>query len=586
MRIHNFLRRYRWVSAVALLAVLAVAPSVLFAQIPSQLPSPDQAKELLRTRPDLVAQLRSRIGASGLTAEQIRARLRAAGYPENLLDDYLNGSDTTRNVAPNGSTIDAVQTLGLVGAEEADSFRVVSDSAQRVMDIRRADSLGLDSLVLDSLGVDSLPADSGARAAMVRRLSQRRLTLPRQRAVKPLTVFGLDVFRRSGTQFQPSASGPVDENYRLGAGDVLVLLLSGDVEQSHTLTVTRDGFIAIPQVGQLYVANLTLGQLEDLLYTRLGRVYSGVRRGDNASTHFKVTVSRLRMNQIFVIGEVVRPGSYQVSGAGTALTALYAAGGPADNGSLRRVEIRRGGKLVDSLDVYDYLLRGMNSHDIRLETGDVVFVPVHGPQVKVTGRVVRPAIYEVKPTETLRDLLQAAGGFEATALRRRVQINRILPPDAQVAGGPDRSVVDIASEEFFTGYGPAIPMLGGDSVVVFAVADRRRNFVTVNGDVWVQGPVGFTPGMKVSEAIRLAGGPKPDVYLDQILITRLEADSNRIQLRTAFKDSTGAITDDIPLKEDDQLQVFSRTTFRPQRWVAITGAVRKPGRLAFREGMT
>jgi protein involved in polysaccharide export with SLBB domain len=582
MQIHDFIRRYRWTA----LAVFFAVPSVLSAQIPSQLPSPEQARELLRTRPDLVAQLRARIGASGLTADQIRARLRAAGYPENLLDDYLTGADTTRATQPSGNAIDAVQTLGLVGAEEADSFRFISDSTQRVWDIRRADSLGLDSLVLDSLGVDSLPTDSVARAAMIRRLSTRRPQTGRQRVVKPLTVFGLDVFRRSGTQFQPSSAGPVDENYRLGPGDVLVLLLSGDVEQSHTLTVTRDGFVVLPQVGQLYVANLTLGQLDDLLYTRLGRVYSGVRRGANASTRFKVTVSRLRMNQIFVIGEVVRPGSYQVSGSGTALTALYAAGGPSDNGSLRRVEIRRGGKFVDSLDVYDYLLRGQNSHDIRLETGDVVFVPVHGPQVKVTGRVVRPAIYEVTSGETLRDLLQEAGGFEATALRRRVQINRILPPDAQVPGGPDRSVVDIASDEFHSGFGPAIPMLAGDSVVVFGIADRRRNFVTVNGNVWVQGAVGYTPGMKVSDAVRLAGGPKPDVYLDQILISRLQPDSNRLQLRTAFKDSTGAVTDDIPLQQDDQIQIFSRSSFRPQRYVAITGAVRKPGRLPYREGMT
>jgi protein involved in polysaccharide export with SLBB domain len=154
-----------------------------------------------------------------------------------------------------------------------------------------------------------------------------------------------------------------------------MLLLTGDVEEAIPLTVTREGFVVIPQVGQLYVASLTLGQLEDLLYARLGRVYSGVRRGADARTRFSVSVVQLRSNQIFVVGDVERPGSYRISSAGTALTALYAAGGPTEAGSLRRIEVRRGGRVVDVLDVYDYLVRGDASHDVRLQSGDVVFVP-------------------------------------------------------------------------------------------------------------------------------------------------------------------------------------------------------------------
>ena len=376
-------------------------------------------------------------------------------------------------------------------------------------------------------------------------------------------MFGLALFRRTTTVFQPPSNGPVDPDYRLGPGDGLVLILSGDVELAHELTLTREGFIAIPQVGQLYVANLTLGQLEDLLYARLGRVYSGVRRSPAATTRFTVTVSRLRSVQVFVTGDVARPGSYQISALGTALTALYAAGGPTDNGSFRRVEIRRAGRLVDTLDLYDYLLRGENSHDPRLETGDVVFVPVRGTQVKVTGEVVRPAIYELKAEETLRDLLQAAGGFEAAALRRRVQIDRILPPAQRLPGGRDRVVLDLASDQFIDGFGPPFPMAPGDSVSVFAVAERRRNQVEVKGNVWTPGTLGYTPGMKLGDAIRLAGGPKPDVYLEQILVSRLRPDSTRIQLRSRLADSTGAVADDLPLQEDDEIRVFSRSEFRP-----------------------
>jgi len=244
-----------------------------------------------------------------------------------------------------------------------------------------------------------------------------------------------------------------------------------------------------------------------------------------------------------------------------------------------------GGAIDDSLDVYDYLLRGDTSHDIRLQSGDVVFVPIRNTHVTLTGQVLRPAIYELLPDETLREAIRAGGGFEADALRSRVQIHRILPPTEREPGG-DRVVIDVASVEFSDGFGPAFPMEPGDSVMVFAIAERRRRFVTIEGNVWVEGQIGFQAGMRLSQAIMLAGGPKPDVFLDQILVSRLQGDSTRIQLRSSFRDSTGAIVNDFELRDEDVIQVFARTTFRPQRYVAVNGAVRVPGRLPFREGMT
>ncbi len=546
----------RFIRAALLLALVAAGAGTVRAQQPT----PEQARELLRNRPDLVRSLRERIGASGLTPDQIRARLRAAGYPETMLDDYLSGADTTRTVRPTSGTFEALRLLGIASTEDLDSLQLTAGFP---------DSLAAgDSIYLDSLGRDSLLPDS----------------LRRRRA--ELTIFGLNVFRVRTSQFEPSLAGPVDAGYRLGPGDVLVLILAGDVEQAHTLEVNREGFIVIPQVGQVYAANLTLGDLEDLLYSRLGRVYSGVRRGPGATTTFKVTVARLRRNQIFVVGEAARPGSYQISAAGTSLSAIYAAGGPTVNGTFRNILIRRGSALVDSLDLYDYLLAGDGRSDIRLQNGDVVFIPVHGPHVAITGEIVRPAIYELKPGETLRDLVRAAGGFKAGALGQRVQIHRILPAEHREPGGRERVVVDLGAAQFSDPLGPAFPLLAGDSVTVFAVSDRPRGFVTVKGNVWIDGQVGHRRGLRLSEAIRLAGGPKPDVYLGQILISRLLSDSTRIQLRSSFVDSSGAVTPDLVLEDEDEIQVFSRTDFRPVRFIAITGAVRKPGRLPYRDGMT
>jgi polysaccharide biosynthesis/export protein len=238
------------------------------------------------------------------------------------------------------------------------------------------------------------------------------------------------------------------------------------------------------------------------------------------------------------------------------------------------------------VDVYDYLTQGINPTVPRLQTGDVVFVPVHGGFAKVAGKVKRPAVYELRPNETLRDLIGFAGGFDPTAYQARVTIHRVLPPASRGSDGRARVVIAVGAEQFVDGQAPAVPMAPGDSVTVHGVADRIRSYVTVKGNVWVEGQVGHTPGMKLSDAIRLAGGPKPDVYLDRILVTRVRDDSSMIQLRSAFRDSTGTVTDDIVLDEEDEIRIFSRSTFRAERYVAVVGAVRKPGRVPYREGMT
>src|SRR6476620_9668889 len=236
--------RSLWRTAAALVCLgLGVVVPRLSAQIPQvapgqQLPTRDQARDALQNQPQLVERLRQRLLESGLTPDQVRARLRASGYPENLLDDYLMGADTTRRVRPGPRTLEAVQTLGILSEQETDSLRIqdsvltVSDSLQQV----------LDSIKL--VKADSARADSLADSVSV--LQSRGLKL-----------FGLETIRRTSTRFQPVQSGPVDENYRLGSGDVLVLILTGDVEESYTLNVTREGFVVIPQVGQVYVANLT-----------------------------------------------------------------------------------------------------------------------------------------------------------------------------------------------------------------------------------------------------------------------------------------------------------------------------------------
>jgi protein involved in polysaccharide export with SLBB domain len=541
------------------------------AQVPTQRPTPAQAQILLQTRPDLVAQLRQRFASSGLTRDQVHARLRAEGYPEDLLDAYLPGmSDST--AVPGDSVFAAVRALGIADDADIALLQGQMTRGQAARGQGRPTPQGIQPANRDRTAVDSSTARDTVEKVKITSDSG-------------FSIFGLDLFRSSTSQFEANVAGPVDANYRLGPGDKLVLILTGDVESSYQLDVTREGFVVIPQVGQVYVANLTLGQLEQLLGSRLARVYSGIHGTSGGTTRFSISVARLRANQIYVVGDVQKPASYTISSAGTALTALYAAGGPTLNGSLRRVEIRRGGKIVDALDVYDYLIRGDASHDVRLETGDVVFVPTHGTRVRIVGEIARPATYELKQGETLNDLVRDAGGFRATASRQRVLIERIVAPEQRVGAGSDRVTIDVASDAGLTSASSAVVLFDGDVVRVFPIADRVRNRIIVQGNVYQQGPQGFAAGMKLSDALRKAG-LQPDTYLGEVLITRLRSDSTRQQLRATLADTTGRVLNDLPLQESDEITVYSQTTFRPLRYVAIAGAVKNGGRFPYRQGMT
>src|SRR2546422_9957826 len=379
----------------AALVLVAARPAA------AQNPTPGQAQRLLeqaRQTPALAGQLRQRLQQSGLPPDQTRARLRASGYPDSLLDAYLG---------PGGAGAGPQRTPG-------------------AFELAAARAVGLPPIELTQ---GQLPVDTGLIRARAESVQSR--------------VFGVDVFRRSKTQFLPLLSGPVPPDYRIGPGDVLALIITGDVEEAYTLQVMREGFILIPQVGQVHVANLTLEQVRDVLFSRLGRVYSRLRRTANATTRFDLSVVNVRANQIFVTGEVTQPGAYQISSLGTAMTALYAAGGVTERSDMRGVAVQRGGKTVATLDPYDYLLRGDTLNDVRLETGDVVFVPTYQTRAEVSGAVVRPGIYELKGGETLADLLHAAGGVPANSALKRVGGERLLPETSRAPGRPPRAAVEV-----------------------------------------------------------------------------------------------------------------------------------------------
>jgi polysaccharide export outer membrane protein len=553
-----------------MLGVLFVALSSAVAS--AQVPTPAQAAQMAKD-PAAVARLQQMMQSSGMTPEQIRDRLKAQGYPESLLDQILPGGARSDSTGVLGDDVfGALKALGIGDSTVVDSLANQSRGRRRVQD--RMDSAFMDSVMI------AIRNDT-TRAAL--RALMRSQDLRKQENDSGFAVFGLGLFRSDsgGGAFAPNTSGGADANYRFGPNDKLVLFLTGDVEKSYSLTVTREGFVVIPDVGVINVAGLTRSQLEDALYARLGRVYSGVRRGAGATTKFYIDMSQSGTNQVFVTGDVVHPGSYKMSRAGTVMSALYLAGGPTPNGTMRNVQVTRNGQTIAALDVYDYALHGNASNDVRLENGDIVFVLPRGPQVRVAGAVLRPATYEVKPNQTLADVVQMAGGFGEAADRRRVQIDRIVPPNERSTAGSDRRIVDVPGELLSTA-----PVRAGDVIKVLEIAKRVARRVAVKGNVWTAGPVAFTPGMHLFDALRSAGGLRPDSYLGQLLITQLQADSTRIMLRTAVFDTTGKPVDNVLLTDGDEITVFSTTDFRPKRYVTVNGPVRKPGQIPYREGMT
>lgn len=575
------------------LAYLTIAPGRVAAQdLPPRPPgmTDQQLQQALQQR-GLGEQLRQRIQGSGMTPDQIRARLRAAGYPENLLDAYI-GNNSQAAPQPTSDMLRSASALGIGDfAFGADTLR-----ARDSILLSRSDSFLLDTLDL-VIGRDSIPTvrdstgDLRLDTAAVRTMAER-IRRPR--------VFGLDVFRRSTNQFAIATSGPVGPNYRLGPGDELALILTGDVEIIHQLPVTREGFIVIPQVGQISVANLSLAQLRQVLMQRLGRVYSGVRPGPNATTRFDITLTRVRVNQVFVTGDVVRPGAYAVSALGSVLNALYQAGGPTERGSFRSVRIMRGSEQVAVVDLYDYLLGGATGDSVRLESGDAVFVPPQGPRVTIEGRVLRPGIYEVEPGEGLREALAMAGGLLPDAFTGRANVERIVPAADRQAGGRDRIVIDVDLDAALATGAPAVPLLANDRIRVFGISQPVRNRALLRGNVWQPGPLALRQGMRLSDALIAAGGVRSDAYLERAHILRLMPDSTRQLIAVSLRgiiapgpegQSTrgplaGRPDTDPELLEFDEVTVFSRTEFRPGRQVAIHGSVQRPGPYAFRDSMS
>ena len=480
----------------------------------------------------------SRLNQSGLSRAQLQTQMTALGYDPAIADPYFDrlDGDTVSPLEQNADFLQAIAQMGLLN-EPVD------------------------------LGVDLGPTTPES---------------PEPELELELEPFGQSVFSRATTQFQPLAVGPVDPSYMLGPGDQIQLILTGDVELAYSLDVTREGFVVVPDVGQVFVNGLTLDDLRESLYRSLGAIYSGVRRTD-PTTRFHISLGRLRTNQVFLIGEVSFPGAYQVSGTATVFNALYSAGGPSENGSMRSVQVRRGGNALRDVDLYDYLIIGDTSDDVRLEHGDLLFIPFAGPRVLIEGLVRRPAIYELKEGEGLREALGFAGGALPDAYLQGVQVERILPV-AERTPERERVLIDINLLE--RAGGEDFDLIDGDQVNIPSISDRLDNRVTLQGHVQRPGVFELTNGMLLSDLLDRSGGLLPDAFEAVAHLIRLVPTDSTYVLEQVSLDELGQPVADVQLRELDRVVIYGRSVLRNSGLVSILGEVKNPGVFSLLEGMT
>ena len=394
---------------------------------------------------------------------------------------------------------------------------------------------------------------------------------PAAPSTRNLSQFGYSMFASRALLNSQVGEVPVSDDYVIGPGDQLKMMMWGRINNTINLTVGRDGSVRIPEIGPLQVAGLTFGQSKKLIEDHAGQI-TGVK--------VDVTMGKLKTIQVYVVGEVDQPGAYTVSALSHVSNAISAAGGITKIGSLRKIELRRSNQLVKSIDLYGLLLAGNGQGDEQLQAGDVIFVPVIGPVVGMIGDVKRPAIYELgRAGEPLGSVIKLGGGISAFGYSQRVQVERVQEHEKRVA--LDVDLKDIRSQRF--------EIRDGDLIKIYPVLPEQHDVVVVRGNVNRPGKFQWHQGMKVGDLIEAAEGVAPHTFFKYALIRRKEGREKAVRLLPvdlgeAMSDHM-ASNSNLILKQEDELTVFSESQMKYLPTVQVFGQVRNPGYYVLSQGM-
>lgn len=392
---------------------------------------------------------------------------------------------------------------------------------------------------------------------------------------RELAQYGYDFFNKDISTFSPINNVPVGSDYVIGPGDSFTVHLWGKAEKNYEVKVTRDGKIVVPRLGTVNVSGLTFEELKHHLYRKFREYYPDF--------DMSITMGTLRTVDIFVVGEANNPGTYSVNALSSVITALFAAGGPSKNGSLRNISLIRNGSAPKILDLYEFFSRGKKKQDVRLQPGDTIFIPVLGPVVGISGCVKRPAIYELKGGETIGDIIALGGGILPLGYLQNVVLERVKGHQRRVIKSFN---LDPSHDKANKNLGE--PLQDFDLIRIYPVHKRLRQVVYLEGHVKYPREYELKPGMRLSDLIPSYDYLLPEPYLPQGEVIRLMPPDLHPEI-LAF--NLGELMDgkgnqNIMLQDMDRVVVYDAWEKREKPEVTIKGAVRYPGTYRLYKGMT
>lgn len=386
-------------------------------------------------------------------------------------------------------------------------------------------------------------------------------------------IYGFKLFHNRDLDFSPSLNIPTPLSYVIGSGDELLLDVYGASQQSFDLTVNPEGRVNVPNVGPIQVGGATIEAATARVKTSLGRIYSGLQ-GSNPNTFLQLRLGNIRSVKVSMVGELTKPGTYTLPSFATVFNALYAAGGPNENGAFRNIQVYRDNKLAATVDIYEFLSKGKQNTNITLQDNDVIIVQPVQERVEIIGPVRREGLFEVKSSESLSDLFIYTGGFTSLAYKDRVTIRRIA--------NNERKVMDVPSDQF-----DSFSLKGGDEILIGEALDRFSNRVQVRGSVFRPGEYSLESGeLTVKELIEKAQGLKPEAFTTRATLYRTSDDLTLAAESLDIKGIMDGSVPDVSLKNEDLLFIPSRYDIQEEYYVKISGEVNYPGTYPFASQMT
>jgi len=388
-------------------------------------------------------------------------------------------------------------------------------------------------------------------------------------------IFGANLFVGPSRSFEPAFNIPTPVDYVFGADDEIRIDIYGAAEAEYNLIVSPDGNIRIPNLGPIRIAGLKYDEARDRIINNLREIYSGINvsNPEQGNTYVDVALGAARSINVHVIGEVTQPGSYTVSSLASVFNMLYAAGGPSRSGTWRSIQVVRGNEVVVEFDIYDLIVYANQENNIRLRDQDIIKVDPYINRVRLQGEVKRPGIFEMKEGETLADLIHFAGGFAEGAYKDIIVLHR--------KSNIQKTISDVRWPE-----GGDIEMQNGDEIEIRTIVDRYSNRVKIEGAVYREGDFELTENMTLTDLLDKAEGVKDDAYMDRGIIIRNMENLMLESLPFSVRDVINGDAEDIELRRDDLVRINSIFDMQETLSVTVSGAVNKPDRMEFLEGMT